>query len=557
MAGDSNASSHIQEVKSCLRPRDARARSGRPGLEKEELADENVPCARDGACHTAAMGTATTKIATAVPGLDEILLGGFVRGGFYLLQGDPGSGKTTVALQYLQGRAKAGERCLFITLTESSTDLANIAKSHGWSMAGVDVCDLVRPASAANVEPSVYHPADTELGDIIKAVAAEVERGKPSQVVFDGMSELRLVSGDPLRYRRQLLWLKEFFAERDATVLLLDDRSSPFGGIQPESLVGGNIVLERALPVYGRARRRLSVTKVRASSFREGYHEYDIVTGGVVVHPRIVAAEHHDRFSPHLTASGIKQLDQMLEGGLAKGTTTLLLGPAGVGKSTISMQYVVNGLTSGQKAAVYIFDEVMGTLIERSEKLCLRKEGGLRSYIAEGLLHVQQIDPAEMSPGAFAQEVRRAVEAGATLVVIDSLNGYMNAMPEEKFLTTHLHELFAYLNQKGVTTIMVVAQHGLVVGGTASGDADISYLADTVLLFRYFESRAEIHQAISVFKHRTGPHERSLRQLKVDRTGIQVGEKLTDFSGIITGVARYEGNTRMLTERENGKTESR
>ncbi len=498
-----------------------------------------------------------TKIPTGVPGLDEVLLGGLVREGFYLVQGDPGSGKTTLALQYLQSRARAGERCLFITLTESRRDLNNIAASHGWSTDGVQICDLVRPASAVDTEPSVYHPSDTELGDIVKAVAGVVEKVNPSQVVFDGVSELRLVSGDPLRYRRQLLWLKEFFAQRAVTALLLDDRSSPFGGMQPESLVGGNIVLERSLPVYGRARRRLSVTKVRASSFREGYHEYDIVTGGINVHPRIVASEHHDRFSPQLTPSGIKQLDQMLEGGLAKGTTTLLLGPAGVGKSTVSMQYVVNALVAGQKAAVYIFDEVLGTLIERSEKLCLRKEGGLRSYIADGLLHVQQIDPAEMTAGAFAQEVRRAVEDGASIVVIDSLNGYMNAMPEEKFLTTHLHELFAYLNQKGITTIMVVAQHGLVIGAGATGDVDISYLADTVLLFRYFEARAEIHQAISVFKHRTGAHERSLRQLKVDRAGVQVGDKLTDFVGIITGVAQYDGQTEMLAERARDKPANR
>jgi circadian clock protein KaiC len=490
--------------------------------------------------------TRLSLVSTDIPGLDEVLMGGFARRGFYLLQGDPGSGKTTLALQYLQGRAKAGERSLYVSLTESRADLTNIAESHGWSLDNVEICDLVRPAGAADTEPSVYHPADTELGDIVKAVVAEVERCKPGHLVLDGLSELRLLSGDALRYRRQLLSLKEFFASRQITALLLDDRTSPFGEIQPESLVGGNIVLDRTVPLYGRARRRLLVTKVRAASFRDGFHEYDIVTGGVVVHPRIVAAEHHDRFSRSLTVSGIPHLDGMLEGGLSNGTTTLLLGPAGVGKSTISMQYVVHALKSGRKAAVYIFDEVLGTMMERSDKLCLGKEGGLRSYVAEGLLHVQQIDPAEMSPGAFAHEVRRAVDEGAKIIVIDSLNGYMNAMPEERFLTTHLHELFAYLNQKGVTTIMVVAQHGLVIGSGPTGEIDVSYLADTVLLFRYFEMRGEIRQAISVFKHRTGPHERTLRQLRIDRAGVTVGETLADFTGIITGVPEYGGGAPML-----------
>jgi circadian clock protein KaiC len=493
--------------------------------------------------------SAEAKFPSAVPGLDEILFGGFLREGFYLVQGDPGAGKTTLALQYLHGRATTGDGCLYVSLTESRQDLVNICQSHGWSLAGIVVCDLVRPVTAADSEPSVYHPSDTELGDVIKALVTQVEKTKPSHVALDGLSELRLLSGDSLRYRRQLLWLKDFFAERNVTVILLDDRAVPFGDIQLESLVGGNIVLERTLPLYGRARRRLFVTKVRASKFREGYHEYDIVTGGIVVHPRIVAAEHRDSFPRSLRPSGIQQLDGMLEGGLAGGTTTLLLGPAGVGKSTVSMQFVVNALGSGQKAAVYIFDEVLATLVERSEKLCLGKEDGLRSYMTDGLLHVQQIDPAEMSPGAFAHEVRRAVDDGARVVVIDSLNGYMNAMPEESFLTTHLHELFAYLNQRGVTTIMVVAQHGLVVGAGPTGDLDVSYLADTVLLFRYFESRGDIRQAVSVFKHRTGPHERTLRELKIDRRGVSVGERLAEFEGIITGVPRYAGTTPMLPDR--------
>jgi circadian clock protein KaiC len=485
---------------------------------------------------------------SGIPGLDHVLMGGFGAGGFYLVQGDPGSGKTTLALQYLQGRIARGQRCLYFSLTESRRDLETTCQSHGWDLDPVTLCDLTRSAAnlASESDVSVFHPADTELGDITKAVLAEVERVGPEHVVFDGLSELRLLSGDPLRYRRQLLAMKEYFAGRGATVMLLDDRTSQFGEVQPESLVGGSLVLERYMPSYGRARRRMFVTKMRGANFREGYHDYEIVRGGVVVHPRLVASEHHESFSPHVCRSGVANLDVMLHGGLSSGSTTLLLGPAGVGKSTVSMQFVAEGLREGRKAAVYIFDEVMRTLVERSEKLCVGKEGGLSAYIDQGLLHVQQVDPVEMSPGAFAHEVRRAVEDGAKTIVIDSLNGYLNAMPEERFLTTHLHELFAYLNQKGVMTIMVVAQHGMMLGTGAPGDVDVSYLADSVLLFRYFEAGGEILQAISVFKKRTGPHERSVRQLRIDGMGVQVGEPLREFRGIMTGVPQYEGRVRML-----------
>jgi circadian clock protein KaiC len=320
--------------------------------------------------------------------------------------------------------------------------------------------------------------------------------------------------------------------------------------------VGGAIVLERFLPEYGVARRRLYVTKVRGADFREGYHDYEIAQGGLVVHPRLVAAEHHDRFSDDVLSSGIANLDEMLHGGLSAGTTTLLLGPAGVGKSTVSIQFVVDALKTGKKAAVYVFDEVLGTLFERSDKLCLNRDGGLRSYVASGLLHAQQVDPAEMTPGAFAHEVRRAVEEGARVVVIDSLNGYLNAMPEERYLTTHLHELFSYLNQKGVVTIMVVAQHGMVLtGGTDS--LDVSYLADAVLLFRYFEAGGEIRQALSVFKKRTGSHERTIRQLSIESTGLQVGAPLREFRGIMTGVPVYDGKTQMLRSPVQDAAENR
>ncbi len=486
--------------------------------------------------------TETNVVSSGTAGLDTVLFGGFRRGGFYLLQGDPGSGKTTLSLQFARSRVLAGEPCLYVSLTETRRDLENACASHGWSLEGIEVRDLTRSNAIIGErnQASVFHPADTELSEIMKAVAKDVETVKPRHVIFDGLSELRLLSGDPLRYRRQLLGLKEYFASQRATVLLLDDRSASFPGFQPESLMGGNIVLERFLPNYGRARRRLVVTKVRGANFREGYHDYEIVSGGgVVVHPRLVAGDHHGTVVPSLRPSGIPNLDTMLHGGLSTGSTTLLLGPAGVGKSTVSVQFVVNALRAGKKAAIYTFDEVMHILVERAEKLCFGKPGGFKAFVDEGLLHAQQVDPAEMSPGAFAHEVRRAVEAGAEVVVMDSLNGYVNAMPEERFLTTHLHELFAYLNQKGVVTIIVVAQHGMVLGASAGTELDVSYLADTVLLFRYFEANGEVAQAISVFKKRTGPHERTIRELRVGASGVYVGEPLRQFRGIMTGVPQY------------------
>jgi circadian clock protein KaiC len=491
---------------------------------------------------------------SGVPGMDDVLMGGFLREGFYLIQGDPGSGKTTVALQYVRGRVQAGQSCLYITLTESQRDLISTARSHGWSLEGVEFCDLTKSAAnlAGEPEASVFHPSETELGETTQAIFSAVDQVKPMHVVFDGLSEMRLLAGNPLVYRRQLLALKDFFAERGATVLLLDDRSSPFGNVQPESLVGGSIVLERFLPQYGRARRRMYATKVRGSNFREGYHDYEIVHGGVVIHPRLVAAEHHDRFTRETFASGIPNLDAMLAGGLSTGSTALMLGPAGAGKSTVAMQFVVNAMRAGHKAAVYMFDEVLDTLMGRVDRLCLAKDGGLRTFISEGRLHAQQVDPAEMSPGAFAHEVRRAVHDGAKIIVIDSLNGYLNAMPEERFLTAHLHEMFSFLNQKGVLAIVVVAQHGMIDGNRTGGEIDVSYLADTVLLMRYFEAHGEIKQAISVFKKRTGMHERMLRELKISSQGISVGEPLTEFRGIMTGVPLYEGQVQMLTEDAGG-----
>lgn len=482
------------------------------------------------------------RLSTGDAGLDYVLREGFLKEGFYLVQGDPGSGKTTLALQFMQRQLVDGARCLYVSLTESRVDIERTCRAHGWSLEGITLLDFTqRSVSINDNTSSVFDPADTELSETVKAIADECERVRPQCVVFDGLSEIRLLAGDALRYRRQLLALKEFFAANKATVLLLDDRTAKFEDIQPESLVGGNIVLERFLPAYGRARRRLHVTKVRGAQFREGYHDYDILTGGVVVYPRLTAGEHRSDFAPELRASGIANLDAMLFGGLGAGSTTLLLGPAGVGKSTVSVQFVVNALRQGQKAAIYVFDEVMHLLIERSEKLCFGEPGGFLGYVKQGLLHAQQVDPAEMSPGAFAREVRRAVDDGAKLIVIDSLNGYLSAMPEERFLITHLHEMFAYLNQNGVTTIVVGAQHGMLIGAASQvGDIDVSYLADTVLLFRYFEADGAINQAISVFKRRNGRHERTIRELRITPEGIAVGEPLRRFRGIMTGVPQYE-----------------
>ncbi len=485
-------------------------------------------------------------ISTGVPGLDSVLCGGFLRTGFYLLQGNPGSGKTTLSLQFLLSCARRGERGLYISLTESRQDLLRTCRSHGWDLDAIEIADLTR--SDANLKSenqySVFHPSEVELGQTTKAIFAEVERVQPQHVVFDGLSEMRLLAERPLRYRHQMLALKAYFEDRGITILLLDDQTSPLGDIQPESLVGGNLIMERYLPGYGGARRRLYVTKVRGAVFRDGYHDYEIRDGGLVVHPRLVAAEHHERFDREVLSSGIDNLDKMVDGGLQAGTTTLLLGPAGVGKSTIAMKFVAEALVRGERAAVYTFDEVLETLFDRSEKLCLN---GVRQYVENGHLHAQQVNPAELSPGAFTQEVRRAVEEdGAKIIVIDSLNGYLSAMPEERFLTTHLHELFAYLNQRGVLTLMVVAQHGLL--GAMGAEIDVSYMADTVLLLRYFELDGEIRQAISVFKKRTGAHERTLRELKITTSGVKVGEPLIGFRGIMTGVPEYEGKTSGLAD---------
>ena len=476
-------------------------------------------------------------LSTGIEGLDTILKGGFLEGGFYLLQGDPGAGKTTVGLQYLLKRVQEGDRVLYIALTESRRDMEWICKSHRWSLDKIELSDLVQ-VSANPIEQtkhSIFDPSETELGDLVKTIIAEIERVSPAHLVFDGLSELRLLAGSPLRYRRQLLSLKKFAEQRGLTTLLLDDKSAELDPHTHQSIVGANIVLEAKLPLYGRARRRLYVGKVRSAEFQEGFHDYEIRTGGLYVYPRLVSPHHPSVSARTVRSSGIANLDQMFKGGLLSGTSAVFIGPSGVGKSTVAMQYVAQALKQGAKAAVYTFDEVLATYLGRSEKLSFAgQDGALKPFLEDGRLIARQIDPAELTPGAFAQEVRDAVDAGASIIVIDSLNGYIDAMPEERFLSTHLHELVSYLDQRNVVTIMVVAQHGML--HSQAGEFNVSYLADAVLLFRYFERNGEVERGIRVFKNRTSSHEPTMRQLSLSDTGIFVGEPLRRIKNAATGL---------------------
>jgi circadian clock protein KaiC len=475
-------------------------------------------------------------LSTGIPGLDVILKGGFLEGGLYLLQGGPGSGKTTVSLQYLLRRVEDGDAVLYIALTESRRDVEMICASHGWPFEKINLCDLVGTSldPVEQSKSSILHPSDTQLGDVMKAIISEIEKVEPSHIVVDGLSELRLLSGSPVRYRRQILSLKMFLERRGITTLLLDDNHPDSDAHAHQAIVGATIVLETNLPGYGKARRRLYVAKVRSSGFQEGFHDYDIRVGGLCVFPRLISPERPQRFQRYVHASGIPNLDQMLKGGILAGTSSVFIGPSGVGKSTLAMQFVASGLKLGLKAAVYTFDEVLGTFMARAEKLNFAGEReALEGYLEDRRLLARQVNPAELTPGAFAQEVRDAVDGGASIVVIDSLNGYINAMPEERFLSTHLHELVSYLNQRGIITIMVVAQHGVLRGAVA--DFNVSYLADTVLLFQYLECNGEMLRGMRVFKNRTGPHEHTMRQLSITDEGIVIHEPSIGWRKVVTG----------------------
>ncbi|WP_241127970.1 ATPase domain-containing protein [Novosphingobium terrae] len=478
------------------------------------------------------------RISSGSDGLDSILGGGFDPNRMYLYEGRPGSGKTTIAMQFLLEGARNGESVLYVALSETERELRLVAARHGWSLEGIDVFELVPPDAVLDPERelTVLHPAEVELSETIKLVFDRVEQVNPTRVVFDSLSELRLLAQDPLRYRRQVLALKHFFAQKDVTVILLDDLSSSHEDLQLHSISHGVILLEQLALDYGAERRRLRVMKMRGIEFRGGFHDFKIEKGGLSIYPRLIAAEHHTAFPKDIASSGNAQIDQLLGGGLERGTNALLIGAAGVGKSSLALTYAIAAAERGENAAIFAFDEGRGTLEARAQTIGLP----LQPAIESGRLTFQQIDPAELSPGEFAATVRHSVEVNkARVVVIDSLNGYLNAMPDERFLVLQMHELLSYLGQQGVLTILVLAQHGLV--GQVESPLDISYLSDAVLMLRYFEYAGTVRRAISVVKKRSGHHEHTIREFRLSSQGVTLGEPLTEFSGIFSGTPQYIG----------------
>jgi len=474
------------------------------------------------------------RVRIGIAGLDNILHGGLLPNRLYLVEGEPGSGKTTFGLQFLLEGVRSGESCLYVTLSESREELAAGAESHGWSMDGIEVLELAADETALEMDAQVtmYNPSEIELTETIKTVLQRFEAVRPSRMIFDSLSELRLLSQGSLRYRRQILALKQFFIGKGCTVVLLDDGTSGEHDMQLRSIAHGVIRLEQLSPEYGAERRRLRIVKLRGTSYRGGYHDFILKRGGLDVFPRLIAAEHRRTFVLDPIASGIPALDAILGGGPHRGTSTLLIGPAGSGKSTVATQFALAAAARGDRAVVFAFDEAVATHLQRAAGLGLP----LQAAVDDGRIRIEPIDPAELSPGELAHRIRQSVEVDdARVIVLDSLNGYLNAMPEEHFLTAQLHELLSYLGAKGVTTMLVVAQHGLI-GTAMETPVDTSYLADSVILFRYIEIAGRVRKAISVVKKRSGRHEESIRELLFSEKGVALSAPLEGYRGLLTGV---------------------
>jgi circadian clock protein KaiC len=487
------------------------------------------------------------RCTSGIEGLDDILAGGLPRDCFYLVQGDPGSGKTTLALQFLLEGLRRGEKVFYITLSETKQELLKVARSHGWSLDKIPGLDLsaVENLLRPEAQTTVFHPSEVELTKVSQLLLDEVRKTQPTRVAFDSLSEFRLMAETALRYRRQLLTLKQQFAKFKSTVLLLDDKMNKRGVVDPHvlSLTHGVIDMEQLSPDYGTSRRRMRISKLRAVKFREGYHDYIIATGGLRVFPRIIAAEHRAYFQLEPVSSGIEELDALFGGGLDRGTTTLILGQAGTGKSSLALQYALQMADRGQRSIIFTFDETRNVMLSRARALGFK----LGKAIENRMITVQQVDPAELSPGEFAVGILRDVEAGCKLVAIDSLNGYLNAMPGERYLNNQLHELCTSLNQQGVVTILILAQHGLA--GAAEAPVDLSYLSDTVASLRYFEAYGEVRQAIAMVKKRSGGHEKAIREFKlISGRGIVVGKPLKQFQGVLSGVPTFRGSEKQMMQ---------
>ncbi len=500
----------------------------------------------DSTAESSATPVTSERCPSGVEGFDDILAGGLPRDCVYLIQGDPGSGKTTLALQFLLEGLRRGESVFYVTLSETREELQRVAQSHGWSLEGIRILELsaIEQLLKPEAQTTVFRPSEMELNKVSNLLIEEAAKSPPHRVVFDSLSEFRLLAETPLRYRRQLLSLKQHFAKWKSTVLLLDDKMNRNGiDLDPHvlSLSHGVIEMEQLSPDYGVSRRRLRVLKLRGVKFREGYHDYTIETGGLRIFPRLIAAEHHGDFKREPVSSGLKELDDLLGGGLDRGTATLILGTAGTGKSTLALQYAAHMARQGDSGILFAFDETGEIMLGRARALGL----DLAPHIQSGLITVQQVDPAELSPGEFVTRIRKTVDNGCRLVLIDSLNGYLNAMPGERYLNSQLHELISYCNQKGVVTILILAQHGLVAA--AEAPVDLSYLSDTVVYLRYFEAAGEVRQSVAVIKKRSGPHEKTIREFKLESgRGIRVGQPLKEFHGVLGGAPVFHGASREM-----------
>lgn len=480
---------------------------------------------------------------TGIDGLDEVLGGGLDRGRTFLLEGSPGTGKTTVALQFLLTGAAAGERCLYVTLSETEDELRATASAHGWNLEGVEIFELIPPENLLDEDQqqSLLYSSDLELGETTKRIFEAFERVKPERVVLDSLSEIRLLAQSSLRYRRQILALKHYFARSDATVLMLDDLTTDVNDKTVHSVAHGVVRLEELAPVYGSERRRLRVIKYRGRRFRGGFHDFTIETGGVQAYPRLISAEHKTGFERDLLTTDSPELNDLLGGGIERGSSVLVLGPAGTGKSLLVLTFVKIAIERGERAAMFVFDEELGLLIQRALGVGI----DLQKMIDSDQLVLEQVDAAELTPGEFSERVRRCVEEhGARTVVVDSLNGYQASMPGEQAILLHLHELLQYLNRQGATTFLTVAQHGLV--GEMKSPVDLTYLADSVILLRYFEAVGRVRRAISVVKKRTGPHEDTIREYQIGSRGVTLGQPLRGFQGILRGVPELVGDVELL-----------